>query len=51
MAQLADILAGGAALGTVYALLALGLALIYGVSRVFNFAHGSFFTWGAYLVY
>lgn len=51
MAQLADTLAGGAALGTVYALLALGLALIYGVSRVFNFAHGSFFTWGAYLAY
>lgn len=51
MHELANILAGGAALGTVYALLALGLTLVYGVARVFNFAHGSFFTWGAYLAY
>ncbi len=40
MHELANILAGGAALGTVYALLALGLTLVYGVARVFNFAHG-----------
>ncbi len=51
MHELASNLAGGAALGAVYALLALGLTLVYGVARVFNFAHGSFFTLGAYVAY
>ena len=37
--------------GGVYALLALGFTLIYGVSRVINLAHGSFFMLGAYMFY
>ena len=35
--------------GNVYALIALGIALIFGVSRLVNFAHGSVFMVGAYI--
>jgi branched-chain amino acid transport system permease protein len=33
--------------GSVYALFALGLTIVYGVHRVLNLAHGAIFTWGA----
>ena len=39
----------GVALGSIYALLALGLCLIFGMLGVVNFAHGAFFTVGAFL--
>ena len=39
----------GIALGAVYALLALGLSLIFGMLTVVNFAHGAFFMVGAFL--
>ncbi|MFC4427925.1 branched-chain amino acid ABC transporter permease [Deinococcus navajonensis] len=39
------------ALGGVYALVALGLTLVYGVMRVPNFAHGGLYMLGAYLSY
>jgi len=39
----------GIALGTVYALLAIGLSLIFGMLNVVNFAHGAFFMVGAFL--
>ena len=35
--------------GNIYALLAVGLALIYGVSHLINFAHGSIYMVGAYI--
>ena len=38
----------GVALGTVYALLAIGLSLIFGMLTVVNFAHGAFFMVGAF---
>lgn len=41
----------GLTIGSVYALMAIGLSLVFGVTRAYNFAHGSFFTWGAYLVW
>jgi branched-chain amino acid transport system permease protein len=41
-------LINGAALGAVYALIAIGLALIFGVMRLINFAHGELITAGAY---
>lgn len=39
------------ALGGVYALVALGLTLVYGVMRVPNFAHGGLYMLGAYFSY
>jgi branched-chain amino acid transport system permease protein len=39
----------GIALGAIYALLALGLSLIFGMMTVVNFAHGAFFMLGAFL--
>jgi len=39
----------GVALGAVYALLAIGLSLIFGMLTVVNFAHGAFFMMGAFL--
>src|ERR1700722_1230162 len=38
----------GLIIGNIYALLAVGLALIFGVSRLINFAHGSVYLVGAY---
>lgn len=38
----------GLALGTVYALVAIGLALIFGVMRLVNFAHGELITAAGY---
>jgi branched-chain amino acid transport system permease protein len=39
----------GLVVGSLYALLALGYTLIYGVLRLFNFAHGDIFMVGAYV--
>ena len=39
------------ALGGVYALVALGLTLVYGVMKIPNFAHGGLYMLGAYLSY
>ena len=39
------------ALGGVYALVALGLTLVYGVMKIPNFAHGGLYMLGAYLTY
>lgn len=36
------------ALGSIYALVALGIGLLFGILRLINFAHGDFITVGAY---
>jgi branched-chain amino acid transport system permease protein len=41
-------LVNGIALGSVYAMLALGVTMVWGVLNVLNFAHGQFITWGAF---
>ncbi len=43
----AELLFGGIMLGGIYALMACGLNLIFGVMRVINFAHGEFLAIGA----
>ncbi len=47
MTSLADILVTGLILGGLYALIAVGLSLQYGVGRVLNVAHGEFIIVGA----
>jgi len=49
--SLAITLISGGLLGTIYALMSLGLTLIYGIGNLFNFAHGSLLIWGAYLTW
>jgi branched-chain amino acid transport system permease protein len=39
----------GLAVGGIYALVALGYTMVYGVLKLINFAHGDLFTIGAYL--
>ena len=41
----------GLALGSVYALIALGYTLVYGVLFMINFAHGEVFMWGTFTAY
>src|SRR5215212_11710460 len=41
----------GATLGAVYALIALGYTMVYGILRMINFAHGEIFMAGAFSAY
>jgi branched-chain amino acid transport system permease protein len=44
-----DYTVNGLVIGNIYALLAVGLALIFGVANLINFAHGSVYTIGAHV--
>lgn len=46
---LLDYTVNGLIVGNIYALLAVGLALIFGVSHLINFAHGSVYMIGAFI--
>ena len=46
-----EILIYGAVTSAIYAMLAVGFTLIFGVARVLNLAHGSFYALGAYSTY
>ena len=46
-----DVLITGLINGGIYALIAMGLSLQYGVARVFNIAHGEFIMLGAMITY
>jgi len=49
MAELVQILIYGVQLGSLYALIALGYTMVYGVLRLINFAHGDVYMVGAYV--
>ncbi len=51
MTELMQALLNCLVLSANYILLALGLTLIFGILRVLNFAHGTFYIFGAYVVY
>ncbi len=44
-------LVNGLSLGSIYALIALGYTMVYGVLRLINFAHGDVYMVGAYAGY
>jgi branched-chain amino acid transport system permease protein len=48
---LAQILANGILLGGLYGLMALGMALVWGVLNIVNLAHGAMIMLGGYIVY
>jgi branched-chain amino acid transport system permease protein len=49
MEQFFQQLTNGLAVGGIYALIALGYTMVYGVLKLINFAHSDLFTLGAYL--
>lgn len=51
MYEIIDVIISGLTNGSVYALMAVGLTLVYGVTKAFNFAYGSFFNLGGYLAW
>jgi len=46
-AQFATVTLTGITVGAIYALVALGYTLVYGIIELINFAHGDVFMWGA----
>ena len=44
-----QVLIDGLALGTVYAVIALGYTMVYGILELINFAHGEIFMTGAFI--
>src|SRR5215216_4561418 len=51
MSEVLQQLTNGLALGAIYALIALGYTMVYGVLRFINFAHGDVFMLGAFAGY
>lgn len=47
--QLIQQLINGISLGSIYALIALGYTMVYGIIRLINFAHGDIYMLGAYI--
>ena len=47
--QLIQQLINGVSLGSIYALIALGYTMIYGIIKLINFAHGDVYMFGAYI--
>ena len=44
-------LISGISLGSVYAIIALGYTMVYGIAKMLNFAHGDVIMVGAYMAY
>lgn len=51
MTELVQLLVNGIITGSIIALAAVGISLIYGILRIVNFAHGDFLTYGAYVAF
>ena len=49
--QFLSYLARGISLGSVYALIALGYTMVYGIAKMLNFAHGDVIMVGGYVVF
>src|ERR1700710_1740790 len=41
----------GLTLGSIYALIAVGYTMVYGIIKLINFAHGEFYMFGAFVGY
>ena len=51
LANIIDLLINGLRIGSVYALIALGYTMVYGIAKMINFAHGDVIMIGAYALY
>ena len=44
-------LVNGLSLGSIYAIIALGYTMVYGIAKMLNFAHGDVIMVGAYIAF
>jgi len=51
MNELLQLLANGLVTGSIIAIAAIGLSLVYGILKIVNFAHGDFLTFGAFMAF
>ncbi|MGD0088422.1 MAG: branched-chain amino acid ABC transporter permease [Planctomycetota bacterium] len=51
MTDFLNYLLNGLSLGCIYALIAVGYSMVYGVIKLINFAHGEFYMFGAFVGY
>ncbi|WP_036371552.1 ABC transporter permease subunit, partial [Neomoorella thermoacetica] len=51
MAVLLQQIINGLSLGSIYALIALGYTMVYGIIQLINFAHGDIMMAGAYIAF
>ena len=49
MSELAQLSANGLVTGSILAIAAVGVSLVYGILRIVNFAHGDYLVFGAYI--
>ena len=49
--EIIDVIISGLTNGSVYALMAVGMTLVYGVTKAFNFAYGELYNMGGYLAW
>ena len=49
--NLVEQLINGLRTGSIYALIALGYTMVYGIAKMINFAHGDIIMVGAYALY
>ena len=51
MIEFVNYLLNGLSLGCIYALIAVGYSMVYGIIKLINFAHGEFYMFGAFVGY
>src|SRR3989304_1040466 len=51
MREFVQLLANGLVTGSIIAIAAIGLSLVYGILKIVNFAHGEYLTFGAYMAF
>src|SRR5580704_17813889 len=51
MADFTETLIGAVAIGSLYALIALGYTMVYGILKIINFAHSDVVVWGVWISY
>ena len=51
MSDLLQLIANGLVTGSIIAIAAIGLSLVYGILKIVNFAHGEYLTFGAYMAF
>jgi branched-chain amino acid transport system permease protein len=51
MADFAETLIAAVVIGSLYALIALGYTMVYGILKIINFAHSDVVVWGAWISY